>query len=94
MTTPGTAHSSESIEFHARLLSSSPATGRHVELASGRRAHVIEAGAGEPLVLLHPGGTSALVFMPLIERLTGLRVIGNMEGGTDDAVSVEDATRW
>jgi pimeloyl-ACP methyl ester carboxylesterase len=26
-------------------------------------------------VMMHPGGTSALLFLPLIERLTGLRVI-------------------
>jgi pimeloyl-ACP methyl ester carboxylesterase len=36
---------------------------------------VIEAGAGDPLVMVHPGGTSALLFLPLIERLTGLRVV-------------------
>jgi pimeloyl-ACP methyl ester carboxylesterase len=68
-------HSDEMHELVDRLLRSSPATGRHVELASGRQAHVIEAGAGDPLVMMHPGGTSALLFLPLIERLTGLRVI-------------------
>jgi pimeloyl-ACP methyl ester carboxylesterase len=62
-------------ELFDRVLESSPATGRHVELASGRRTHVVEAGAGDPLVMLHPGGTSSLLFLPLIARLTGLRVI-------------------
>ena len=68
-------HPDDVNELFDRLLESSPATGRHVELASGRRAHVIEAGAGDPLVMLHTGGTSSLLFLPLIERLTGLRVI-------------------
>jgi pimeloyl-ACP methyl ester carboxylesterase len=68
-------HSDELEEVFARVLEASPATGRHVELASGRQAHVIEAGEGDPLVMLHPGGTSALLFLPLIERLTGLRVL-------------------
>jgi pimeloyl-ACP methyl ester carboxylesterase len=36
---------------------------------------VIEAGTGDPLVMVHPGGTSALLFLPLIAHLTGLRVI-------------------
>jgi pimeloyl-ACP methyl ester carboxylesterase len=68
-------HSDELNELFARVLESSPAASRHVELASGRQAHVIEAGAGDPLVMVHPGGTSALLFLPLIERLTGVRVI-------------------
>jgi len=33
------------------------------------RASVLEAGAGEPLLLLHGGGTSAIIFEPLLSRL-------------------------
>ena len=40
-----------------------------------QRIHVIEAGEGQPLVLLHGGGTSALQMLPLIERLNGVRAI-------------------
>jgi hypothetical protein len=68
--TAGT-HPDEVSELFDRVLSESSATGRHVELASGRQAHVIEAGEGDPLLLVHPGGTSSLLFLPLIERLTG-----------------------
>jgi pimeloyl-ACP methyl ester carboxylesterase len=68
-------HPDEVNELFDRLLRTSPATGRHVELASGRQVHVIEAGAGDPLVMLHPGGTSSLLFLPLIERLTGVHAI-------------------
>jgi pimeloyl-ACP methyl ester carboxylesterase len=68
-------HPDEVNELFDRMLRTSPATGRHVELASGRQAHVIEAGTGDPLVMLHPGGTSSLLFLPLIERLPGVRAI-------------------
>lgn len=68
-------HPDEVSDLFDRLLRAAPATGRHVELASGRQAHVIEAGSGDPLVMMHPGGASALLFLPLIERLTGLRAI-------------------
>jgi pimeloyl-ACP methyl ester carboxylesterase len=68
-------HPDEVEDVHDRVLGASPATGRHVELASGRQAHVIEAGEGPPLVMVHSGGTSALLFLPLIERLTGVRTI-------------------
>jgi pimeloyl-ACP methyl ester carboxylesterase len=70
-----TKHTDEMNEVFDRVLRTSPATGRHVGLASGRQAHVIEAGTGDPLVMLHPGGTSSLLFLPLIERLTGVRAI-------------------
>ena len=53
-------HSDDLNALFDRLLEPTPATGRHVELASGRRAHVIEARAGDPLVMLHTGGTSSL----------------------------------
>jgi pimeloyl-ACP methyl ester carboxylesterase len=68
-------HPEQVSELHDRVLEASPAARRHVELASGRRAHVIEAGEGDPLVMVHSGGTSALLFLPLLERLTGVRAI-------------------
>jgi pimeloyl-ACP methyl ester carboxylesterase len=44
-------------------------------MAPGRRVHVIEAGDGRPLVLLHGSGPTALQFLPLLERLIGVRAI-------------------
>jgi pimeloyl-ACP methyl ester carboxylesterase len=44
-------------------------------VAPGRRVHAIEAGDGQPLVLLHGSGPSALLFLPLLERLKGVRAI-------------------
>jgi pimeloyl-ACP methyl ester carboxylesterase len=58
----------------------SPATaanghGRHIEVRSGRRVHVIEAGGGPPVVLLHGSSTSSLSLLPVLERLEGVRAI-------------------
>src|SRR5215510_4538118 len=44
---------------------------RHDVLLAGLnlRASVLEAGAGEPLLLLHGGGASAILLEPLLSRL-------------------------
>jgi len=72
---PVTAHSDEVFEVHERMLGASPARSRHVEVRSGRRVHVIEAGEGPPVLFLHGSGTSSLSVLPLLEHLEGVRVI-------------------
>jgi pimeloyl-ACP methyl ester carboxylesterase len=72
---PIPAHSDEVIEVNQRILAASPARSRHIEVRSGRRVHVIEAGAGPPVLLLHGSSTSALSLLPLLERLQGVRGI-------------------
>jgi pimeloyl-ACP methyl ester carboxylesterase len=49
--------------------------GRHIQVRSGRRIHVIEAGEGPPVVLLHGSSTSSLSLLPVLERLDGVRAI-------------------
>ena len=49
--------------------------GRHIEVRSGRRVHVIEAGEGPPVVFLHGSSTSSLSLLPVLERLEGVRAI-------------------
>jgi pimeloyl-ACP methyl ester carboxylesterase len=68
-------HPDEVAAVHQRVLGGSRARGRHIEVAPGRQVHVIEAGDGPPLVLLHGSGPSALLFLPLLERLSGVRAI-------------------
>jgi len=68
-------HPDDVIAAHARALAGSSAQSRHVEVAGGRRMHAIEVGDGKPLVLLHGSGPTALQFLPLLERLTGVRAI-------------------
>jgi pimeloyl-ACP methyl ester carboxylesterase len=57
------------------MLDASPARSRRIEVGSGRGVHVIEAGEGVPLVLLHGSSTSSLSLLPLFEHLEGVRAI-------------------
>ena len=52
-----------------------PGRGRDIEVRSGRRVHVIEAGEGPPVVFLHGSNTSSLSLLPVLERLEGVRAI-------------------
>jgi len=70
-----TTHSDEVIAAHERVLSGSGALSRYVDVSPGQRVHVIESGAGPSLVLLHGSGPTALQFLPLLDRLRGLRAM-------------------
>ena len=52
-----------------------PGRGRHIEVRSGRRVRVIEAGEGPPVVFLHGSSTSSLSLLPVLERIEGVRAI-------------------
>jgi pimeloyl-ACP methyl ester carboxylesterase len=71
----GVAHPDEVVAVHARVLAGASAQSRYVEIVPGRRLHAIEAGDGKPLVLLHGSGPTALLFLPLLERLKDVRAI-------------------
>lgn len=76
--TPGSVphtHPEEVVGVHERALAGSSAQGRRIEIEPGRKVHVIETGEGPPLVLLHGSSTSALLLLPLLERLDGVRAI-------------------
>jgi pimeloyl-ACP methyl ester carboxylesterase len=72
---PISAHSDEVLAIHERMLGASPAGSRQIDLRSGRRVHVIEAGEGPPVLLLHGSGTSSLSLLPVMERLEGVRAV-------------------
>jgi pimeloyl-ACP methyl ester carboxylesterase len=72
---PVPGHSEEVVAVHQRILGASPARSRQIEVRSGRRVHVIEAGAGPPVLLLHGSSTSSLSVLPLLERVEGVRAI-------------------
>lgn len=72
---PVPAHSDELAEVHQRILRASPARSRHIQVRSGRRVHLIEAGQGPLVLFLHGSGTSSLSVLPLLEHLQGVRVI-------------------
>lgn len=49
---------------------------RWIELDTGLSVHILEAGIGEPLILLHGSGNNAASWVPLMEQnLDGRRVI-------------------
>jgi len=73
--TRGLGHPLEVGAAHERALDGWPARSRYVEVTPGQRAHLIEAGEGTPVVLIHGSGPSALLFLPLLARLEGLRAI-------------------
>jgi pimeloyl-ACP methyl ester carboxylesterase len=69
------AASAEVVAAHERMLGVSRARSRHLELRSGRRVHILEAGDGPPVLLLHGSSTSSLSLLPLLERLEDVQMI-------------------
>jgi pimeloyl-ACP methyl ester carboxylesterase len=68
------AHSVEVQDVYQRVLAGASIQSRYVDV-SGRRVHLLEKGAGPPLVLLHGTGINAAFFLPLLNRLEGIRAI-------------------
>ena len=68
------AHSVEVQGVYERVVAGASIHSRYVDV-SGRRVHFLEKGAGPPLVLLHGTGVNAAFFLPLLNRLEGIRAI-------------------
>lgn len=68
-------HPGSVVTAHAAVIGASSAVSRFVETADRDRVHVIERGSGEPLVLIHGSGPSALLFLPLMDQLEGVHAI-------------------
>ena len=69
------SHSDEVRHRYEHLLERASVPSRHVQLDTGEQVHVLDAGDGPPLVLLHGSGVSAWFFLPLLRELKGFRVI-------------------
>ena len=67
-------HSPEIHQVYQRLLSGGPVSSRQVEVAGGR-VHLLEHGAGPPVVVLHGAGNPAGFLLPLLRELHGVRAI-------------------
>ena len=50
-------------------------TTRDIQLRSGRRVHLVEAGAGAPVLFLHGSNTSSRSLFPLLEHLRDVHAI-------------------
>lgn len=83
-------HPSEVVAAHEQALDGSSFQSRFIEVLPGERVHVIEGGEGAPLVMLHGSGPSSLLFLPLLERLTGVRAIAVDRPG----FGLSDPHRW
>jgi pimeloyl-ACP methyl ester carboxylesterase len=68
-------HSAEIRQVYERLLAGAPVRSRHVEMDAGNRVHLLEQGAGPPVVLLHGTGNPAGFLLPLLQELRGVRAI-------------------
>jgi pimeloyl-ACP methyl ester carboxylesterase len=68
-------HSAEIRHVYERLLSGASVRSRHVEVAAGNRVHLLEKGAGPPLVLLHGTGNPAGFLLPLLHELHDVHAI-------------------
>jgi pimeloyl-ACP methyl ester carboxylesterase len=68
-------HPDDVREAYERILADAQVGHRYLETRSGRRVHLVEAGEGRPVVLLHGGGTSSLSHLPLLAHLEGVRAI-------------------
>lgn len=83
-------HPPEVLAAHEQALDGSGFHSRLIEAISGERVHVMEGGEGIPLVMLHGSGPSSLLFLPLLERLTGVRAIAVDRPG----FGLSDAHMW
>ena len=63
------------VAAHEQALHGSGVHSRFIEAIPGERVHIMEGGEGAPLVMLHGSGPSALLFLPLIEKLTDVQAI-------------------
>jgi pimeloyl-ACP methyl ester carboxylesterase len=68
-------HSAEIRQVYERLLAGASVSSRHVEVNAGNRVHLLEQGAGPPVVLLHGTGNPAGFLLPLLHELHGVRAI-------------------
>ena len=68
-------HSVEVRRAYERALARTSVCSRYVEMEAGNRVHLLETGAGPPVVLLHGTMDSAGFLFPLLDELDGVRAL-------------------
>ena len=68
-------HSVEVRRAYERALARTSVCSRYVEMEAGNRVHLLETGAGPPVVLLHGTVDSAGFLLPLLNELDGVRAL-------------------
>lgn len=96
-----TVHPLEVRRTHERLLADAGLVGSTVRTADGAAVHVVERGTGPPVVLIHGSGSPGLFWLPLLQRLDGIRsiVVDRPGFGLSDPVppastATETAVGW
>jgi len=69
------AHSVDVRHWYERALAEASVQGRTIEGGAGGQVHVLEKGAGPPVVLIHGSGVAAGFFLPLLNELHGVRAL-------------------
>jgi pimeloyl-ACP methyl ester carboxylesterase len=65
-------HSVELRQAYERVLAGASVRSRHLEVGAGNWVHLLEKGAGPPVVLIHGTGSSAGFLLPLLNELHGV----------------------
>lgn len=102
MTQMRQAHPADVTRVYERVLAGSSVRSRQVEVGSGEKVHLLERGAGPPVVLLHGTGNAAGFLLPLLKELEGVRAIApDLPGaGLSDPIDLrrkpyrETAVEW
>jgi pimeloyl-ACP methyl ester carboxylesterase len=71
----GQPHSVEVHQVYERVLAGGSVASRFIQMGAGEKVHLLERGAGSPVVLLHGTGSSAGFLLPLLDELRGVRAI-------------------
>ena len=84
------AHPAEVTRIYEKILEKSSAEERYIDISEGRRIHVIEAGTGTPLIMLHGTGAPAHTMLPILEHLDGIHaIVPDLPGsGLSDPVDI------
>lgn len=68
-------HSAEIQQLHETALAGTGVTSRFVRTDNGAAVHVLEGGAGTPVVLVHGSVSAGLFWLPVLKHLRGVRAL-------------------
>ena len=72
---PNQTHPAAVRQWYNRVLAGRSVRSRTIAVPGRGRVHLLEQGAGAPLVLLHGSGVAAGFFLPLLNALDGVRAL-------------------
>jgi 2-hydroxy-6-oxonona-2,4-dienedioate hydrolase len=84
------AHPVEVVKTYEEVLTESALKRKFIEIDGGYKIHVVEAGKGPPVVMLHGTGDAAFAFSPLLQHFESvLSIVPDRPGsGLSDPVGI------